>query len=169
MRAFFRVLALDGATGTGAVVISAVLSGVLEEIGRYFVMKYPLNDCDRWQDAVSYGIGHGGAEHFLGTVPLMMNDLLTGIETGNVQNSSFVFSAIDLAAALLLHISWSVIVYAAVHYRDGKKYLFIAVVTHILIDIICGLLMKYEPILIPFASAAAAAVMILMIRKEIKR
>ena len=37
-RAVLRLLALNGVSGTAAVFISALLSGVLEEAGRYFAM-----------------------------------------------------------------------------------------------------------------------------------
>ena len=167
LRAVFRLLALDGVKGIEAVVISAVLSGVFEECGRYFVMRYPLNDCDRWQDSVSYGIGHGGAELFLGTVPPMMNDLLIGFETGSFQSGGSVFFAVYTLSSLLLHVSWSVLVFAAVFYRDGKKYLIIAVMTHILIDTIQGVLMIYSPMLIFVLSPVSAAIMTVMIRKYI--
>ena len=43
----------------------AVFAGVFEEGGRYFIFRYALPNYDRYRDAASYGIGHGGLEHLI--------------------------------------------------------------------------------------------------------
>ena len=135
-RAVLRLLALNGVSGTAAVFISALRSGVLEEAGRYFAMKHIMHEHDMWRDGISYGIGHGGCELFLGILPLMLGDLIDGAE------NSGIFAMICLSGCIAFHIAMSLIVMASVHYRDSKKYLYIAMALHTLVDLIGGLLMR---------------------------
>ncbi|MBR1898919.1 MAG: YhfC family intramembrane metalloprotease [Oscillospiraceae bacterium] len=46
-------------------ILQAVFAGVFEEGGRYLIFRYGIPQHDRYTDAASYGIGHGGLEHLI--------------------------------------------------------------------------------------------------------
>jgi len=51
------------------VAYGALAAGIFEEFGRYVAFRWILKSARSWQDALSYGLGHGGIEAFLvGTV-----------------------------------------------------------------------------------------------------
>ena len=151
IRAIFRMLALGGLSGVSWVFVSALLSGVLEEVGRYAAMKYAMHEHDRWRDAISYGIGHGGAELFLGVLPYMLNDFLEGESSGGI------FIMASNAVMIAFHISMSVLVMASVHYRDGRKFLYTAIAIHFLADFIPGVLRMYSVMIMLFVDLLIAA------------
>lgn len=46
-------------------ICQAIFAGVFEEGGRYLIFRFAIPHHDRYRDAVSYGIGHGGLEHVI--------------------------------------------------------------------------------------------------------
>lgn len=104
--------------------VSAILSGVFEEVGRYVVFRWCIPDHDRWTDCVSYGMGHGGVEILL---------------THDTYNNDFwgsVFVNSDFARGMLFSAAMTVLVFAAVHYSiDFKKLLLTAILLHTIVDI----------------------------------
>ena len=143
--------------------ISALLSGVLEEAGRYLAFRYALDGCDSFQDAVSYGIGHGGMEQMFGTGVLASKFLYRALRCNSIGLSGMIAGmdperaeafALELessadsslpssllmsacwAEGMFLHIALSVLVLAAVVYVGEKKQLWIAMALHTFLDII---------------------------------
>ena len=102
--------------------LSALLSGVFEEVGRYIVFRFAMPNHDRKSDCVSYGIGHGAIEVILThnlTDFTLFDDFIT---------------IYDLVTAAAFSVSMSVLVFAAVHYAENKKGLIAAIVLHTAID-----------------------------------
>ena len=114
---------------------NAVLSGITEECGKFFIMKYLINSYDTPEDSVSYGIGHGSSELILANAALMINDILTGeaIPSG-------ILGIMGAANAMVSHIASTMLVYISVHYRESRKFLLYAVLLHIADDFIKAVL-----------------------------
>ena len=139
--------------------IVAASAGIFEETGRLVAFKTVLNKNDDKQDALSYGIGHGGFEAvylgfqiaFLGIMCLMINN--GGIESvvkgaDDTMIDSLLaqidkYTSSDIGRALLMgyeripamivHIMFSVMVFAAVRERKIGLY-FLSVFIHFVID-----------------------------------
>ena len=102
--------------------LSAALSGVFEEVGRYIVFRFAMRNYDRWSDCVSYGIGHGAIEIILThnlTDFTLFDDLIT---------------TYDLVTGAAFSVAMSVLVFAGVHFAENKKGLFAAIALHTVID-----------------------------------
>ncbi len=139
--------------------IAAASAGIFEETGRLVAFKTVLNKNDDKQDALSYGIGHGGFEAvylgfqiaFLGVMCLMINkggieSVVKGaddtmIESLLAQIDKYTSSDIGRALlmgyeripAMIVHIMFSVMVFAAVRERKIGLY-FLSVFIHFVID-----------------------------------
>ena len=139
--------------------IVAAAAGIFEETGRLVAFKTVLKKNDGKQDALSYGIGHGGFEAvylgfqiaFLGVMCLMINkggieSVVKGaddtmIESLLTQIDKYTSSDIGRALlmgyeripAMIVHIMFSVMVFAAVRERKIGLY-FLSVFIHFVID-----------------------------------
>lgn len=139
--------------------IAAASAGIFEETGRLVAFKTVLKKNDDKQDALSYGIGHGGFEAvylgfqiaFLGIMCLMINK--GGIESvvkgaddtmiESLMSQIDKYTSSDIGRALLMgyeripamivHIMFSVMVFAAVRERKIGLY-FLSVFIHFVID-----------------------------------
>ena len=105
-------------------ILSALLSGVFEEVGRYLVFLYAIPTYDRRDDSISYGIGHGAIEGILTHKDVLNNDIIDSL----LDCGAF-------ATGIAFHTAMSVLVFAAAHY-DKKKLLAAAVALHTIVDII---------------------------------
>ncbi len=72
------------------VLYGIVMAGVFEECGRYIVLKYIMKKNRTPENAVMYGIGHGGIEILAVILPAIILELVIAV----------LFSAGDLAGAL---------------------------------------------------------------------
>ena len=144
------------------VVYGTVMAGVFEECGRYIVLKYILKKNRTRENAVLYGIGHGGIEILAVMLPTMITYLTIAIlfSKGNTEEamtalkitedtaaaalpSVQVAAAFDWAAmamnvaerlfAMLVHIGLTVIVFYGV-YNTKKSCLPLAILLHMLVD-----------------------------------
>lgn len=139
--------------------IAAASAGIFEETGRLVAFKTVLKKNDDKQDVLSYGIGHGGFEAvylgfqiaFLGVMCLMINkggieSVVKGaddtmIESLLAQIDKYTSSDIGRALlmgyeripAMIVHIMFSVMVFAAVRERKIGLY-FLSVFIHFVID-----------------------------------
>lgn len=144
------------------VLYGITMAGVFEECGRHVVVKYILKNNRTPENAVMYGIGHGGIEVLTIVLPLMITyltiavlfskgDLETALKTLNITEevatialptveaaASFDYfmmgmNVIERLLAMLAHIGFTVIVYYGV--VTGKRvYLPLAIVLHMLMD-----------------------------------
>lgn len=108
-------------------VVSALISGVLEESGRYTVFRWCIPDHDRWSDCIAYGIGHGAVE-------MLLNHSVT-------ENTLFddILECYNFTLAVAFSAALSVLVFAAVHYAGSNILFFSAIGLHTVSDIIPGL------------------------------
>lgn len=156
--AFYVLLAFTG----------GLLAGVCEEFSRYWGY-WLLKERDvPWQAAVAMGVGHGGIEAIiLGvglTLPSFYHYLV--ITTPNVAQiaenaaQAEVFRAQAFLAAqipwheplavgferilaVLMHIGFSLLIWKAVTTKE-KRWLWVAIAAHVLIDFIAGLLSTFK-------------------------
>ena len=115
-------------------------AGVFEETGRFLAFKLILKNEREPVAALSYGIGHGGAEAILLVGVTMVNNLVlaamasagatadpTVLELAEQLTSTpagmFLWAAFERVGAIIVHVSLSVLVFAAVRV-PGKKWLF---------------------------------------------
>ena len=148
---------------TAAFVLYGILmAGVFEECGRHVNMKYVMKKNRSRENAVLYGIGHGGIEILTVILPAMILSLAAALlfSSGDTEsalralniteeNAAAALPTVQAAAsfgfgtaalnvlerlfAMFLHIGLSVIVYCGV--VSGKKgYLPLAILLHMLMD-----------------------------------
>ena len=148
---------------TAAYVLYGItMAGIFEECGRYIVMKYILKKNRTRENAVLYGIGHGGIEILAVILPTMITSLVSAVlfSQGTVEDAlsalkiteetaaaalptvqaaavfdyaAMAMNVIERLFAMLLHIGLTVIVFYGV--ISGKKaFLLLAILLHMLMD-----------------------------------
>lgn len=125
-----------------------LMAGLFEETGRFVAFKFLLRRQTDPAAALAYGAGHGGCEAVLLTGVTMLNNLIllhTPPESlpaevaeavgglADIPAGMFLWAGFERVAAVALHVSLSVLVFAAV--RSGKLGLFLlAVLLHAVVD-----------------------------------
>ena len=149
------------------VLYGIAMAGVFEECGRHIVLKYIMKKNRTRENAVLYGIGHGGIEVLAILLPTMITYLVIAVlfSRGDVEyalsslkiteetaaaalptiQAAAVFdyammamNVIERLMAMLLHIGLTVIVYYGV-ISAKKAYLPMAVLLHMLMDTFAAL------------------------------
>ncbi len=144
------------------VLYGITMAGVFEECGRHVVMKWVLKRNRTRENAVLYGIGHGGIEILVVLLPSIISYLAVAVlfSMGNTENAlsalkiteetafaalpavqaaaSFNYTmmflnVIERLSAMLLHIGLSVIVYHGVS-SAKRGFLLMAIILHMLMD-----------------------------------
>lgn len=79
---------INGST-VAFVLYGIIMAGVFEECGRYIVLKYIMKKNHTRENAVLYGIGHGGIEILAIALPLMITYLTIAVlfSGGDVENA----------------------------------------------------------------------------------
>ena len=129
-------------------------AGICEESGRLFGFRLLLRRQKAREVSVAYGIGHGGIESILtlGLTYVILALASFGITMGDAgtdemlrqtvsaaSSGTLLLAMFERAAAMVMHIGLSVLVFYAVN-RPGKMYFFpIAVFLHALADFPVGL------------------------------
>ena len=156
-------------------VYGGLAAGVFEETGRLVAMKFWMKKSLSKESSVMYGVGHGGIEAILIVgftcisnliAALMINSgqiesVFSTIEDGVGRETAlqglsvlwttpgyqFFLAGVERISAVTLHICLSYLVYRAVKY-GMKKYYFLAVGIHFLVDALTVLLSNYTPLVI---------------------
>ena len=144
------------------VLYGIVMAGVFEECGRYIVLKYIMKKNRTPENAILYGIGHGGIEILAVLLPSMILYLVIAVlfSAGNIENAlstlniteetataalpsvqasaafDYVMMAMNIIErlfAVLSHIGLSVIVYYGVS-NANRACLPAAIILHMLMD-----------------------------------
>jgi uncharacterized membrane protein YhfC len=153
---------------TAAYVLYGVtMAGVFEECGRHIVLKYIMKKNRTRENAVLYGIGHGGIEILGVILPSIITCLVVAVMFTNgpldvalaslniteetaaaalptVKMASefgygmMALNVIERLLAMLLHIALTVIVFYGV-VSEGKRYLPLAIALHMLMDTFAAL------------------------------
>lgn len=152
------------------VLYGTVMAGVFEECGRYVILKYIMKKNRSPENAVLYGIGHGGIEVFTVAVPMIISYLAIAVlfSAGDTESALSALNITEETAAaalptvqaaaafgcgmtalnaferlwaMLAHIGFTVIVYyGAVNAK--KAYLPMAIILHMLADTLPALYQK---------------------------
>ena len=173
------VRAAAGTALTGNIWLSALYAGlaagVFEETGRYLAMKLCMKKNLNKQNAIMYGVGHGGIEAMLlvgmscvsnlivavminsGQVSVLLN--MSGVDESTYQLAveqmtavsaapawQFYMAGLERIAAIIFHISASYLVYLAVKEKKLPYYL-LAILLHFLLDAMVLIIARYLPIL----------------------
>lgn len=125
-----------------------LMAGLFEETGRLVAFKFLLRRQTNPAAALACGAGHGGCEAVLLTGVTMLNNLIllhTPPDTlpaevaeavkglADIPGSMFLWAGFERVVAIAVHVSLSVLVFAAV--RSGKLRLFLlAVLLHAVVD-----------------------------------
>ena len=144
------------------VLYGTVMAGVFEECGRHIILKYIMKKNRTRENAVLYGIGHGGIEVLAVLLPAMISylviavlfsgeDMETTLRTLNIteETAAAALPSVQAAAAfdygmmaanviervfaMLLHISLTVVVLYGILCAK-KGYLPLAILLHMLMD-----------------------------------
>lgn len=137
-----------------------ILAGILEELGKYLVLKHLCGKRPGKENALLYGLGHGaletityGSSLFMGNViiALMVNSLgldeylgkLNLSETEMANHKELIYQLMDIPAVenvicgsimlitLLLQTALTILVYTAIHEEGKKNLLFVAMGLHV--------------------------------------
>ena len=152
---------INGNTAT-FVLYGVTMAGVFEECGRHIILKYVMKKERTRENAVLYGIGHGGIEILAVLLPTMVlylaiavlfskGDTAAALKALNITEetaaaalpsvqaaaafdySLMAMNVLERVLAMLLHIGLTVIVYYGV--VNGKKiFLPLAILLHMLMD-----------------------------------
>lgn len=152
---------INGSTAA-YVLYGIIMAGVFEECGRHIVLKYVMKKDRTRENAVLYGIGHGGIEILAVLLPTMITYLAVAVlfSQGNVENAlsslkiteetaaaalptvqaaaafdygMMAMNVIERLLAMFLHIGLTVIVYyGIIHAKKGC--LPAAILLHMLTD-----------------------------------
>ena len=149
------------------VLYGTAMAGVFEECGRHIVLKYIMKKDRTRENAVLYGIGHGGIEILAVLLPTMITYLAVAaaFSDGNVENAlrtlkitedtaaaalpsvqaaaafdygMMALNVIERLLAMLLHIGLTVIVFYGV-INAKKGCLPLAILLHMLMDTFAAL------------------------------
>ena len=144
------------------VLYGIIMAGVFEECGRYIILRYIMKKNRTRENAVLYGIGHGGIEILAVLVPTMITYLAVAVlfSQGDVKNAlsslkiteetaaaalpsvqaavafdyaMMAMNIIERLLAMLLHSGLTVIVYYGVC-NAKKGHLPMAILLHMLMD-----------------------------------
>ena len=144
------------------VLYGTAMAGVFEECGRHIVLKYLLKKNRTRENAVLYGIGHGGIEILAVILPSMILYLMIAIlfSSGNVEEAlgqlkiteetaatalpsvqaaaafdyeMMAMNVVERLLAMLVHIGLTVIVFYGV-VNAKKAFLPLAILLHMLVD-----------------------------------
>ena len=144
------------------VLYGTLMAGVFEECGRYIILRYIMKRNQTRENAVLYGIGHGGIEILTVVLPAMATYLaivvlFSGGQTENAlrilniteETAAAALPVVQAAASfeygmmlmnvlerlfsMFVHIGLSVIVYYGVR-KEKKIYLLAAILLHMLVD-----------------------------------
>lgn len=150
-------------------VYGGLAAGLFEETGRYVAMKFFMKGCLTKQEAIMYGVGHGGIEAILiggmaclsnllisvminsGSLEKMLPDGDVGIQAAISQLTGlpawqFLLAGMERCSAVVLHIVLSYLVYLGVKNKKTQFYIF-AVMVHFLVDTGVVLAASYVPVL----------------------
>ena len=161
-------------------------AGVFEETGRLLAFKLFLKNEREPVISLSYGIGHGGAETILLVGLTMVNNLVlaAAVSAGGTTDPAvleqaeqlastpagmFLWAAFERFGAIILHLSLSVLVFAAVR-APGKKWLFpAAVLIHAVADFIAVVSNTYLPVAATEIIVLVFAVMAALFARKVYR
>ena len=152
---------------TAYVLYGCIMAGVFEECGRHVILKYIVKKDQTRENAVLYGIGHGGIEVLTVVLPVIALEAVIAImfSSGDIPAALSALNITEETAAAALptvtaasefgvemmivfvleriitmcvHIGLTVIVfYGAVEKR--KRFLFLAIALHAIVDSFVGL------------------------------
>lgn len=136
-------------------------AGLFEETGRFVAMKYWMKKSLSRENAIMYGVGHGGVEAVLIVGMTCINNLVSAlmINSGQIEQTlsaieegqgkelamqayttlcttpgyQFYLAGIERISAIVLQICLSYLVYRAVKYGE-KKFFLLAIGIHFLVD-----------------------------------
>ena len=138
-------------------------AGIFEETGRFLAFRLLMKDEREPVAALGCGVGHGGAEAILLVGLTMVNDLVLAamVSAGGTTDpivleaaeqlaatpaGMFLWAAFERFGAIILHLSLSVLVFAAVK-EPRKKWLFpAAILTHAAANFIAVIANAYLPV-----------------------
>lgn len=176
----FIVLSLTGGVSDSVIksdplllgLYGALVAALFEETGRFLAMKFVMKKNLTKENALTYGIGHGGIEAIIVVGLLNINNLVLSLminsgaiekliaETPGIsasvigadallttQSLDFFMGGIERITAVILHICLSVFVYYAVKHRK-PAYLLLAYALHTAVNFIAVIAANALPVLI---------------------
>ena len=161
-------------------------AGIFEETGRLLAFKLALKTEREPITALSYGIGHGGAEAILLVGLTMFNNLVLAAivsagattdpavlemaeQLASTSTEMFLWAAFERFGAIILHLSLSVLVFAAV-IKPGKKRLWpAAIIIHAAADFIAVVSNAYLPVSATEIIVLAFAVIVALFARMVYR
>ena len=128
------------------VILAALSAGLFEEIGRYVVWKKRRHDAPSYQDAIAFGLGHGGCEAVLALgLPLFLSIFgWVKAEIPTEWNLTSLGLIINRPIALIVHTVLTLIVFYGT--KKGKKewvFVILAILLHFVLNLMGGIIQLY--------------------------
>ncbi|MDO4492107.1 MAG: YhfC family glutamic-type intramembrane protease [Lachnospiraceae bacterium] len=152
------------------VLYGTLMAGVFEEVGRHVILKKLVKKENTLANAVMYGIGHGGVEVWVITFLAMVSYLFIAITfrslpleeaitalnitedtieaalpsmmaIGSFGATSVFVTVLERVLCMFIHIGLTMIVYAGLK-KDNRKYLYGAILLHMIMDTIPAIAQK---------------------------
>lgn len=168
-------------------------AALFEETGRFVAMKYWMKKTLSKENALMYGVGHGGIESVLIVGISCISNLVTAamINSGQIEGAlsaiedgagkelalqaysvlwttpgyQFYLAGVERISAIVLQICLSYLVYRAVRYGE-KKFLLAAFLIHFLVDMVTVLLSNYmNVVVLEIVLLVMVAVLVVAVRK----
>ena len=109
-----------------------VTAALFEEIGRYLVIRYFMRKRLSFNDALYYGLGHGGIEALL-LVGINALFMIIYYQGQNGAPLMMILAGIERLSTMVIHVVLSIIVMYGIK-RKSIVYLLIAIVLHFVLD-----------------------------------
>jgi len=149
------------------VLYGIVMAGVFEECGRYLILRFLMKRDRSRENAVFYGLGHGGMEVWLITLLGVINYLVMAVMlyTGGVEGAlaslgagaeyreeflalfasvagyggwNVFWAVLERALCMVVHTALTVVVFHSIE-GGGRRYLLYAVLAHMAVDVMAAL------------------------------
>ena len=136
------------------VLYGIIMAGVFEEVGRWVILHLLKRKISNREEAVMYGIGHGGIEVWIVILPVILVYLAVAITGGKGMPAETIsvlmptIEAFGLSTGLCfvlerifcmgIHTALTVMVFYGVQNHE-KKYLVKAIICHMIVDVLPAL------------------------------
>lgn len=118
-------------------------AGVFEEVGRWVFILLLLRKSRTWQDAVAFGLGHGGLEAGWIGVMNLQAIFTQPVSIAAAQPYDILLSSFERLFAVILHVGLTILVMRGLVYAKARPvWLLVAILIHGLVDTSIGILLN---------------------------
>lgn len=138
-----------------------ITAGLFEEVARFVILKLWFKAKIQFGNAVAFGLGHGGIEALIFVAVPLLNLFISAVALNagtlqslmadapqaqidqvsytlyNLSTGTVLLSVWERCSAMTIHVALTLLVATGLHCGKGVRYLFLAIVAHAVIDMLC--------------------------------